>query len=170
MGGDLNARVGTLGAYVEGEDRATKDIEVNREGKDWIELMDTYGLNLLNGNVNGDRNGNFTRMGYSHQEEAVLDYVAVSTEAWTKVESLTVGRDTHSDQFPLELSLRVVAVIEKCAPSWSQRDKLRFSEKMIRSPQGRSWSEIHDKLWQATIKRVVKRGVAKDKDWWNEKC
>lgn len=40
----------------------------------WMELLDNYDITLLNGNVNGDLEGNYTRLGYKNQEEAVIDY------------------------------------------------------------------------------------------------
>jgi len=41
MGGDLNARIGELGATEEGERRATKDKVKNKEGEGWASLLNT---------------------------------------------------------------------------------------------------------------------------------
>ena len=41
MGGDFNARIGTLGSHVEEEKRSTEDVIINKEGKDWMDVIDT---------------------------------------------------------------------------------------------------------------------------------
>ena len=170
--GDLNARIGTLGAHEENEERATEDAVINKEGREWITLMETYGLTLLNGNVNGDRTGNITRMGYSNQEQAVLDYAAITTNSFQTIDSMKVGVETNSDHFPLEISLKESIVSENQEPkirqSWRQNDKLNFKERLINSGPANGWNEVHKKLWEATNKRRVQ--TVKEKEWWNEKC
>lgn len=44
LGGDLNARIGKLGALDEEEERSTMDKNKDEEGELWIELFDTYDI------------------------------------------------------------------------------------------------------------------------------
>lgn len=78
IGGELNARIGHLGAMKEEEESSTKDSITDEEEERWIELLNTYGIELLNGNAPGDLEGNYTRLGYKHQEEAILDYAGIA--------------------------------------------------------------------------------------------
>lgn len=55
-----------------------RDEIINEGGDKWWNLLCTYGLSLCNGiHTEGDYKGNSTGLGYEHQEESVLDYVAV---------------------------------------------------------------------------------------------
>lgn len=68
IGGDLNARIGTLGSTEYNEERPTKDTSINEEGRKWVNLLDTYGISILNGNMDGDTEGNITHPGLINHE------------------------------------------------------------------------------------------------------
>lgn len=64
--GDMNVRLGKL--QVGGSEEAigigilrnSKYCEVNRKGKDFIEMCEDFGLVILNGSIKGDEDGNYT--------------------------------------------------------------------------------------------------------------
>lgn len=171
MGGDLNARCGHLGGLRENEDRATKDPKVDKEGEEWMEVYSTYGLTILNGNVQGDLDGHITRTGYTGQEDAVLDYVGVSSHKLSEFQQLRIGDQATSDHFPLEIicTPRVSTELEKpiYQQIWSEKNKRTFTE-ATKQPQCNGWTEIHKKLWQATPRKRV--NTSKKQRWWNIEC
>ena len=93
--GDLNARIGTLGGKFEDAQgdrlpRNTKDLVKNKEGENWIKLMDDYGLTVLNGNIEGDWAGEYTHIDYKSQ--SVIDYCAGNEHAWRDIQSFVVRK------------------------------------------------------------------------------
>lgn len=75
--GDWNARIGTLADRVNPSDnRNTKDVTINEEGKRWVDLLQSHGLEILNGNIDGDWAGEYTHVGY--KGSSVIDYAATS--------------------------------------------------------------------------------------------
>ena len=113
-------------------------------------------------------------MGYSHQEEAVLDYVAISQKVLPKVELFRVVSESNSDHIPLEMildeKLKYLRPTRRTVQAWGPSEKLRFKDRMFSSRPAADWRGIHDKLWSATAKREVLKGVAGEKGWWNEEC
>ena len=171
LGGDLNARIGPLGAIKEDEERASRDPKVDREGEEWMQLLNTYGLTLLNGNIDGDLTGQITRTGYAGQEDAVLDYVGVSSHKLPEIASFSIGDQGTSDHFPLEITSTVGihcrAPEAKIQQFWNERNKKSFTE-ATGKPECCGWPEIYKKLWEATPKRrTVQTSEAK---WWNTDC
>lgn len=51
VGGDLNGRIGKLGASDPESERATRDPVINEDGERWVDLWDTFGIGFLNGNT-----------------------------------------------------------------------------------------------------------------------
>ena len=174
MGGDLNARIGELGATEEGERRATKDKVKNKEGEGWASLLNTYELVLMNGNVEGDHEGEFTRLGYVHQEEAVLDYAAISGDLLEDLKQFKIGTENSSDHFPLEISLTRCTTTEAptmiTTQSWTEQEKQAFTHKLSVMMPAKEWKQIRDQLWMATAKKTRKANAARRSQWWTKEC
>jgi endonuclease/exonuclease/phosphatase family metal-dependent hydrolase len=104
VGGDFNGRIGERGARNWEEEKGdgkikTKDKVENTEGKrlEWIE---ENGWEVLNGNKQGDEEGELTYVG--SRGETVINYAIVNNAAWERVEKLKVGERVDSDHLPLE--------------------------------------------------------------------
>ena len=172
LGGDLNARIGKLGGWEEGHSRQTKDVTVNRDGEKWNQFFDTYGLQILNGNMAGDSEGEFTRLGYTHQEEAVLDYACGNAELIGITELFKVGTRIQSDHFPLEMS-----TTSKCSRAeekreiqiWNERTKAEYREKMSKHPMAKESDSLYDRMRQCTTKKVTSTHEVKN-PWWSNEC
>lgn len=171
--GDLNARIGTLGPLIEGEERQTKDRKVNIEGKKWMNFFDTYKIKLLNGNKNGDYGGEFTRPGYSNQEEAVLDYAGASEEMLNEITLFKIGSQHQSDHFPLELTLAAKSSIEEReyeVQVWNNTTKRKYTEMMAARRPPSNVDELISNMKRCSTKIKKKSGPAKDKPWWTTEC
>lgn len=174
IGGDWNARLGKLGAMEDGEVRQTKDELTNEDGEKWWDLLCTHGLSLCNGNTEGDYEGNFTRMGYKHQEESVLDYVAVSNSMMERVEMFEVGHQSHSDHFPLHVRMSSKITVKqeeiRTITAWDRDNKALYRSKLEKCAPGSSWKEIHHNFWSCTTKLTVGNRGPSRASWWNEEC
>ncbi|KAH0817747.1 hypothetical protein GEV33_005045 [Tenebrio molitor] len=87
VAGDYNGRIGERGARNWGEvkgdgKRKTKDKVENAEGKRLIEWIEENGWEVLNGNKQGDEEGEMTYVG--SRGETDIDYAIVNEPAWEK--------------------------------------------------------------------------------------
>ena len=172
IGGDLNARVGTLGAREEGEERTTMDQKINPEGEQWIEFFNTYNIELLNGNIDDDRQGCITRPGYKHQEEAVLDYAGVSCNSWEMIHQFRVGNEGQSDHFPLEITLNELTekaqIPERTRQIWTPDTIARYKQELAKEEKAESWEDLKGLLLKAsTLKNT---GRHRRNGWWTTEC
>lgn len=174
IGGDLNARIGTLGSTEYNEERPTKDTSINEEGRKWVNLLDTYGISILNGNMDGDTEGNITHPGLINHEEAVLDYGGANTMAHEEIEKFTVDEENDSDHFPITLTLKSDAKPKDgdwtTIQEWNPRTKKEYKERLISGSSSENWKGLHKKLWDATPKRKFKKSNCKNAVWWNTEC
>ena len=69
VGGDFNARTGRQGGRIEGGEeeegggRKSKDGKVNGDGRKLIKIVEETGWEILNGNIMGDEEGEYTYTG-----------------------------------------------------------------------------------------------------------
>ena len=90
IGEDFNARTANRGMnrWVEGEDgetiRKSRDRILDKNGKILIEEIEEQGWILLNGNWEGDKDGEFTYIG--KQRQSVIDYGVVNFQAGQNIE------------------------------------------------------------------------------------
>ena len=104
IGEDFNARAGGQGGRIqeegerEEEFRRSKDKKVNREGKRLCEFFGELGWQIMNGDIKGDEEGEFT---YTGNGESVIDYVIGNGEAREKVDRLVVEGKVDSDHQPV---------------------------------------------------------------------
>jgi hypothetical protein len=74
----------------------------NAEGKRLMEWSEENGWEVLNGNKQGDQEGEWTYIG--SRGETLVDYGIVNEEAWERVEEFRIGERAESDH--LEIALR----------------------------------------------------------------
>ena len=169
LGGDLNARLGTLGNAT--ESRSTKDPVINEEGERWIEMAYACQLHLLNGTTEGDWEGNYTRIGYENQESSVLDYIFTSTSLKSLATRLEVGTQTQSDHFPLELTISGESNNglrkQRKVQIWSQKAKASFQRTLESGGCPSGWKRTHQRLLTATQRKTKRLGNETKSKWWN---
>lgn len=90
IGGDFNARTAERGSITwneneneeEEERRYSKDKTINKQGKDFLAFVEELGLGMMNGNKQGDEEGEMTFIG--EKGSSVIDYVICNADAWEK--------------------------------------------------------------------------------------
>ena len=120
--GDFNARIGAAnGQVMEFENihvpvsplyeadiiipRTSQDIDTNKQGKHFTDLVTDNQLVILNGRTLGDLTGAYTSI--QRQGCSVVDYIATSRNLYQSVEHMTVGRLLPtSDHRPLSTLLK----------------------------------------------------------------
>jgi len=109
IGGDFNARTGEDGGWLCGEEeedgkRKSKDKKINEEGRKLLRMLGEVGWTILNGNVKGDEEGEFTYTG--GRGETVIDYVISDEGLREKITGMEVGDRIDSDHHPLIVTLK----------------------------------------------------------------
>lgn len=107
--GDFNARTAETGTdrTCMGRRRGKrylKDKIMNKQGIDLLEKIEKMGLGLLNGNKEGDDQGEWTFTGA--KGSSVIDYAICNAETWEEIKSFRIGERTESDHQPLEIELK----------------------------------------------------------------
>lgn len=175
--GDWNARIGNLGSSdAENDDgRPSKDTEVNAEGRSLIELFEDIGLNILNGNKQGDWQGQITHVGYRSQ--SVIDYGATNQQAWEDITKFEIGNQQLSDHFPLEITLKTPShklELETEKYRWihcfNAEERANFTNQLrMNTKDCTSWSQLAEAIRNTTKKRRT-RNKASQNRWWNANC
>nr|XP_034194798.1 uncharacterized protein LOC117611018 [Osmia lignaria] len=162
IGGDFNARTGEeVGSKREEEDeegeekRRSKDKKSNAEGNRLLETLRETGWTILNGTIEGDKDGEFTYTGA--RGETVIDYVIVEEEGREEIIRMEVGDRIESDHHPLIVEMRGGGeqyIIEerrrKTTPrgDWSEQGRKDFIE-------GISWRRSKNKKLNADMKMIL---------------
>ncbi|XP_077255453.1 uncharacterized protein LOC143893678 [Temnothorax americanus] len=189
IGGDFNARTGQEGGRIEeeeggglGEGRRSKDKKVDREGRLLVNSLEERGWEILNGNVRGDEEGEFTFTG--GRGSTVIDYIIGEGEVREKIVSMVVGERVDSDHHPLEVVVRRGEEEEGRRGGWKKRSRgvwneegtKRFIEKIgeveVKEVElNKEWEEMEIRITEA-IKGVEEElGNKKGKvGWWDEEC
>ena len=97
MGGDEEEERGM-------DSRRSKDREVNGEGRRLCKYLRERGWGIINGNVEGDDEGEWTYTG--GRGNSVIDYVLENEDTRERVERLEVGDRVDSDHHPVAVWLR----------------------------------------------------------------
>ncbi|XP_066590571.1 trichohyalin-like [Prorops nasuta] len=187
IGGDWNARTGEIGTGKvdegEGDGRESKDKVVNAEGKRMLELVGEMGLEIWNGRIEGDREGDFTYVG--HMGRSVIDYVVGDRRTRRGIKGMEIEVRTESDHLPLvvetkgkrerEVRRGGKGWIEK---GWGERVKEEYRKRTEKLEEGKE-EDIRErwKRLQGEIKGIVEevrkgeKGERKEgKGWWDEEC
>ena len=84
--------------------RKSKDKVVNGEGKRLCRFVEERGWGILNGNVAGDEEGEWTYTG--GRGSSVIDYVMGNEDTREKVDRMEIGEMVDSDHHPVVVWLR----------------------------------------------------------------
>jgi hypothetical protein len=194
VAGDYNGRIGERGARNWGEvkgdgKRKTKDKVENAEGKRLIEWIEENGWEVLNGNKQGDEEGEMTYVG--SRGETDIDYAIVNEPAWEKVEEFKVGERVDSDHLPLEISIEGTKHEEKgkgearyeqkkvTVKVWDEQgmkeyrrrlEEATFEEQEVE----KMTAELKEVIEKATTKKEVtvrgSKGTGRKNGWWDREC
>ena len=177
MMGDWNARVGTLGD-INNNKRNTKDLVINQEGKKWVELVDQLGMMILNGNMDGDWEGEYTHDG--PHNSSVIDYAAATTMLVSELTSFTVEQQVESDHHPIVISYGKYNSIENSQlmatekiQDWSDRGVQKYKialENLWRKPDTAEWHDIAERITKATTIRQRITYASNSKRWFDKEC
>ena len=109
--GDFNVRTGCKGDLYTGEEnentnkRVSKDKVVNLEGEQFLDMIETRGLQIANGNIKRDELGEFT---YSDTRGAsAIDYLLVNNIGLDRIDKFKVEDGTVSDHQPISATFKV---------------------------------------------------------------
>jgi len=186
IGGDFNARTGNKGGRINKEDeeeeigRTSKDGKINGEGKKLIKFIREKGWAILNGEMEGDKEGEWTYTG--SRGKSVIDYVIVSEEIREEIMRMEVGDQVDSDHHPVKIKLR---------EGKKERERKRSKGKRTKGVRGK-WNEEEREWFRTEIERMgIKEGKVqetiretlgrmeeeggrggryKGKGWWDEEC
>ena len=94
IAGDFNGRLDKKATRLKIEKngcgrRKTKDKVENKEGRILVDLIEEQGWEILNGNKEGDEEGEFTYIGPNGA--SVIDYAITNDAAWEDIEKFTIG-------------------------------------------------------------------------------
>lgn len=189
IGGDFNARTGRGGGRVgeegeggmEEEKRNSKDEKVNREGKKLCSYLGELGWSILNGNVKGDEEGEWTYTG--GRGGTVIDYAIGNEETRERVVKMRVEDWVDSDHQPITVWVEGGGRREERTGKGKRRGR-----RGIWTEEGRKKFEVYfgkkDGEWEGVeegwrkLKRRVEvalEGVGKEerkeqRGWWDEEC
>lgn len=68
-----------------------------------LDVIGKYGYVFLNGNKEGDEQGNWTFNGVTGR--SVIDYAICNSEIQKEIKEFKIGERTESDHLPLEITL-----------------------------------------------------------------
>ena len=130
IGGDWNARIGEEGTIIWREmekekPRRSKDRTKNDEGKKMIEMVAENGWSILNGNIQGDEEGEWTYVG--SRGSSVIDYVIVNVEARDEIMYFKLEERIESDHMPLKIELEAVSEMkqkEEEEDAWKEKKNM----------------------------------------------
>lgn len=93
IGGDFNSRMGTEGTIIWSDDtdeigRKSKDKIINREGREFREEIEEREWDILNGNTEGDEEGEVTYIGA--RGSSVIDYAITNVEIGGKINRMVI--------------------------------------------------------------------------------
>ncbi|XP_029163724.1 golgin subfamily A member 6-like protein 22, partial [Nylanderia fulva] len=193
IGGDFNARTGEEGGRVRGEEnveeeglgeskRKSKDRVINAEGRKLLEFLGEKGWSILNGNTEGDEEGEWTFTG--GRGNTVIDYVLGDEDSREKVKKLRVKDKVDSDHQPVEVEIKGKQRKERRknrggrrGGTWNEERCRRFKEKVGELEGGEEEIEGEWKKMEERVKEAMKvteeeeRKMKKERrGWWDEEC
>lgn len=86
-----------------GKKRRSKNKKVNEEGRRLCKFLEEYGWSIVNGNIKGDEEGEWTFTG--GRGESVIDYVMGDEKTRERIEMMMVEGKVDSDHHPVTVWL-----------------------------------------------------------------
>ncbi len=187
VGGDFNARIGNKGAEWEWDKEKdegkskSKDRTENKEGKKLLELVEEKGWKILNGNTEGDKEGEYTYIG--GQGRSVIDYVICNEIADHGIRDMEVGIRSDSDHLPTITQVEKTKKEElenrreKEIYEWNEKSIEEYRRKLREYNTGGGTVEemarkLKVEMGKASRKKVIKMGGIEKRgiSWWDEEC
>lgn len=155
--GDFNVRTGEEWGRVrygdEGEEetgkRNSKDKKRNGEGRKLCTVLAEVGWEILNGDIEGDEDGEWTYTG--GRGNSVIDYVLGNGDSKERIENVIVGDRIDSDHQPLIVSIqggrkggkrKRVERKKRARLSWTETRRKKFQEMFRRGGGGGGLEEV----------------------------
>jgi len=105
--GDFNGRIGTTNPGSEPPIvRNSQDHFINERGRTLIDLLSSSGLEIGNGRIRGDESGAFTYINPTGSGRSVVDLLLYSTAVSHDIVNMNILPWSHSDHFPLAVSMK----------------------------------------------------------------
>lgn len=186
IGGDFNARTGREGGEAgegmgggENGERNLKDGKINSEGKRLCKFIRERGWSILNGNVRGDEEGEWTYTG--GRGDSVIDYVLGDERTRERIREVRVEEKVDLDHRPitvwLEGSERQGSREDKRGKRrgikiWTEENKEKF--RVMFGERGGEKEDV-EKEWErlrGSVKESLKKIEEKDRKeekrgWWD---
>lgn len=188
IGGDFNARIGYYGKTCDEEEekgtrRNTKDSVCNKDGKILLEMVEERGWDILNGNTEGDEEGEYTFVGVVGS--TVIDYVLINTEARNEIKRLKIEDRVELDHLPLTVEMYRRRLIKKKKKEekwrqkriWTEEGVTRFKEELEnvsfdKIEINEMIEELIEKVDNAVVKekKIIKSWKLGQSKWWDKEC
>ncbi|XP_066585584.1 golgin subfamily A member 6-like protein 25 [Prorops nasuta] len=185
IGGDWNARTGEIAEWEENdeeEERKSRDKVVNAEERRMLNMLGEMGMGIINGRVQGDREGEFTYVG--HMGRSVIDYVVGDRRTRLGIKRMEVEIRTESDHLPLIVSLkerrREVRRKEgvKATRGWGEGMREKYKKRMVEWKEernekiGERWKRMQEEIKKVVeeARREEKGREGRKKGLWDEEC
>lgn len=187
IGGDFNARTGQRGSFSseerrENETRKSKDKVKNAEGERLIEMVEENGWEILNGNFEGDEEGEFTFI--AGRGNSVIDYVLIDSSLKGEIKSFRIEDRIESDHLPLKVEIYGKTSKEtqeeeqwKARRIWTEEGITHYQEeinKITFEQEGTNemMNEMIRKINGAVFKKVmrIRKWKPGAKRWWDKEC
>ncbi|KAJ8671646.1 hypothetical protein QAD02_002905 [Eretmocerus hayati] len=101
----MNARTGEGGGISIMNEERSRDKIKTAEGQRMLKILDSLGQTILNGNIKGDEEGNYTYIGA--KGNTVIYHAIGNTGGLEKIEEMKIKEKTKSDHLPLEITLKI---------------------------------------------------------------
>lgn len=156
---------------------------MNRQGTDLLEKIEKMRRGLLNGNKEGDEQGEWTFTGI--KGSSVIDYAICNAETWKEIRYFRIGERTESDHQPLEIELKATTEetrnkeeVKKIEiEDWSEEGIRIYKENLERRKAEKEeiqeeWEELAEEIRKAISKKKVRNKIQNigKKPWWDKDC
>ncbi|XP_020297296.1 trichohyalin-like [Pseudomyrmex gracilis] len=196
VGGDFNIRTGELGREENegGVERKNKDRIINNGGDKFIGIMQEKGLNILNGKVESDWEGEFTYV--RGRDSTVIDYVFANEPIMYKIVDFRVKERVDSDHMPICVRISREQEVDRryrgrTGEEEAQKEKkvicwdIEAIKSFIANTEETGWIEEQEErsldfTWKKLKELVDKAMIKKDiriktkrigfKEWWDKRC
>lgn len=158
--GDLNVRIGTLGNREDPRSpRSTKDAVINSEGQEWLNYFHNHGIQILNGNKDGDWDGEIThpsRNRTRNNRDTVIDYAGATETVFEEIDIFEIIEKEKSDHHALVIKWtkktesNVEVKNESALEIWNQETIFNYKVDLDMQLQSDElqWENIKKMIWR----------------------
>lgn len=154
--------------------RRSKDKKVNSEGRELIKFVGEIGGNILNGVINGDREGEFTYVG--PRGSSVIDYIVVNDNCCEIVNNFKVANGVDSDHMPIimtttagaaglkeDLGEEITGNVRRYETCWSRNDIRQYTERTNdKQWEEREYGNSIEEMWDSLMSLVNENMIKKE--------